>query len=92
MNRDTLDQLREVKTNHLPVALLTHLETGQQHLFRPGEVSALPAPFSGETGVKAADALRRDKSSTFDVEEGRVFIQVINPPLRMIIALKTQSI
>lgn len=85
MNRDTLDQIRAVKATHRPVALLTLLGTGQQHIMDPQDNGSLPPPFSTDIIAHVSEAIRRDKSATFDSREGRVFVQVINPPLRMII-------
>ena len=85
MNRDTLDQIRAVKVTHRPIALLTLIATGQQRILVPEEKESSVAPFSTDIIARATEAIRRDKSATFDSEAGRVFVQVINPPLRMIV-------
>lgn len=85
MNRDTLDDILAIKATHRPIALVTLLETGQQHIIDPdGEGVAHPL-LSADTFARANHAIRRDKSVTFDACEGRVFVQVFNPALRMII-------
>lgn len=85
MNRQTLDQLRDLKATCRPMVLLTLLESGQQQIIDSMEEITPHPPFGPQTLVRANDAMRRDKSGCFDAEEGRVFVQVINPPLRMII-------
>ena len=85
MNRTTLNEIAAIKAAHHPAALLTFLPTGQQHIIGPKEESPLPPPFGMDIVERANQAIRRDKSATFDTEQGRVFVQVINPPLRMII-------
>ena len=85
MNRSILDQVRAIKATHKPLALLTLLESGQQHILDPDQEIQTHPPFSTETFTRANDAIRRDKSAAFDALEGRVFVQVINPALRMII-------
>ena len=85
MNRDTLDEILALKATHRPIALLTLLETGQQHIMDPDGEATARSLFSADTFARANDAIRRDKSTTFDAHEGRVFVQVFNPALRMII-------
>ena len=63
-----------------PVALLTHLATGERRLARsPSGVAQGLAPFLEE-------AFRRDKSLVATGEHGDVFIDVFNPRIRLVIA------
>jgi len=63
-----------------PVALLTHLATGERRLARsPSGVAQGLAPFLEE-------AFRRDKSLVAAGEHGDVFIDVFNPRIRLVIA------
>ncbi len=66
------------------MALATNLRSGEQLLI-----------FENETGgdlcldidmvAGAADALRRDQSTSFETPRGRVFVHVFNPPPRLIV-------
>lgn len=85
MKRETLDEIQALKGDQKPIALLTMLATGDQYVMQVGQEVEAQRLFSSETLARAAEALRRDKSVIFDAQEGRVFVQVINPPLRMII-------
>jgi xanthine dehydrogenase accessory factor len=62
-----------------PAAVVTHLATGAQRLVHS----------SAELGQDLADALddalRRDKSVLVDTGDGEVFIDVFNPPVRLVI-------
>ena len=85
MNRDTLHEIQALKVAHKPIALLTLLSSGEQQVIQTGRETVSHQLFSLETLARANAALRLDKSGIFEAEEGRVFVQVINPPLRMII-------
>lgn len=62
-----------------PVALLTHLATGERRLaYSPAEVAQDLAP-----GLE--DAFRRDKSLAVTGKEGELFINVFNPKIRLVI-------
>lgn len=79
-----LQALQEARANKLPVALATELKSGAQAL-----VTRTAA--SGDLQLDDADierlrqAIHDDKSATIDWNEGRLFIHVFNPPLRMIV-------
>ena len=85
MKRDTLHQIIDAKGAHRPIAVLTLLDSGQQVLLDADAKKTSASTLSSETLDAARDSLRRDKSASFEAKEGRVFVQVINPPLRMII-------
>jgi len=79
----TLTGLREARAAKRPVALLTHLESGEQALVFGDAPAAPPEPF-GEAGLEAARAaLRSDRSQCFDTAAGRAFAHALNPPLRL---------
>ena len=85
MNRDTLDAIQALKASHKPIALLTLLSSGEQQVIHAGQELVAQQSFSLDTLARANEAIRLDKSVTFEAQEGRVFVHVINPPLRMII-------
>ncbi len=79
-----LDQVLQNRAAKRQFALVTHLETGRQTLAYPdhaeGEVRI-------DDGLRTAvvDAIRNDKSTTVETADGAAFVQVFNPPLRMLI-------
>jgi len=82
MRAEHLHTLSQDMAPRQPAALLTWLDSGEQHVIRRDEISA-------DTPAALADALeegfRTDKSQTVEVEGHEVFINVFNPPLRLII-------
>jgi len=77
-----LHMLSEDMAARRPAALLTWLESGEQRIIRRDEISA-------DTPAALAEALeegfRTDKSRTVEIDGREVFINVFNPPLRLII-------
>lgn len=84
MKRQLLDALLRARADKTPVALATRLSDGAQSLITAAgasgdqEIAKLAAGPAGE-------ALAADRSTTIETEGGPVFIQVFNPPLRLII-------
>ena len=82
MKLATLDRLRKARGDKRPVVLLTWLAGGEQVVFDPqGDPAELP-PALGES---ARGALRSDRGVTVDTDDGRVFVQPFNPPLRLFV-------
>ncbi|MGH6899293.1 MAG: XdhC family protein [Geminicoccaceae bacterium] len=84
MQRSTLDRLLEARAAKRPAAHLRWLEHGDEALVVAGEVVAgepLPQPILD--AVQSAH--RRDKGATIESARGPLFIQVFNPPLRLIV-------
>lgn len=86
MKRDLLAAVNQAQKAKRPVALITYLDSGAQALIDPDGVVA------GDGGLvddviwaAAGDAVRDDRCSSLDTPRGRVFVQAINPPLRMAI-------
>ena len=75
MRLDTLARLLDARAAGTPIALLTRLDDGTQHLFPADPV---PEPLA----EAARAALASDKAG---LVEGGWFVQPHNPPLRMII-------
>ena len=84
MNRHLLDDLLATRADKVPCAVLTHLSSGRQTLFRPN-VSADAAALGPELRSAIQDALRRDRSRCVETETGTVFVHVFNPPLRLVV-------
>ena len=84
MKTQTIEQILSAKTSKIPTALITELETGTQSIFQNDEIEddlAFPEDFIST--IK--NALARDKSTSTENQNKRYFIQVFNPPKRMII-------
>jgi xanthine dehydrogenase accessory factor len=82
-----LDLLREAlaaRGAERPAALATHLGSGRQALLVEGE-------WRGELRLDEAararvdELVREDRSATIDTAEGKVFVEIHNPPLRCFI-------
>ena len=83
MQRSILHRLLEARAAKRPAAHLRWLERGDEALVVEGEVvvgGPLPPPVLD--AVRGAQ--RRDKGTTIETERGPLFIQVSNPPLRLI--------
>ena len=63
-----------------PVALLTHLATGERRLAHS------PSGVAQDLAPSLEEAFRRDKSLVVTGEHGDVFINVFNPKIRLVIA------
>jgi xanthine dehydrogenase accessory factor len=84
LKRETLDLLLQARAAKRPAALLRWLETGRQALVVAGDVVLGDAQPQAVLAA-IADAHRRDKGTTIASDEGPLFIQVFNPPLRLIV-------
>ena len=84
MQRSTLDRLLEARAAKRPAAHLRWLEHGDEALVVAGEaVVGEPLPQAILDAVRAAH--RRDRGTTVASERGPLFIQVFNPPLRLLV-------
>ena len=84
MHRTNLDRLIEARDAKRAVALLRWLDRGTEALMLDGEVvGGTPQPAAVRDAVSAAH--RRDKSTTIETDDGPLFIQIFNPPLRLIV-------
>ncbi|MCA3560597.1 MAG: XdhC family protein [Aestuariivirga sp.] len=75
MKRHLLDQLLAARANRQAVALITHLDTGEQRIV-PRSAAA-----SDPLAAKLDEAFRFDQSGSHDGQ----FINIHNPPLRLVI-------
>jgi xanthine dehydrogenase accessory factor len=84
VKRSTLDRLLEARAGKRSAAHLRWLKQGDETLVIAGEVvSGGPLPADVLTAVRAAH--RRDRGRTVETGRGPLFIQVFNPPLRLIV-------
>lgn len=84
MKRATLEALREARRANRPAALLRWLASGQEALVVGGEV-VLGGTLPQDVLAAVEQAHRRDRGATLETERGALFIQVFNPPLRLIV-------
>jgi len=83
MNRSVLDRLLEARAAGRPTVLATLLSTGEQRIV---ETSDEPAMFAGRNiADEARDALRADAPRRLETEAGEVFLNVFNPPLKLVL-------
>jgi xanthine dehydrogenase accessory factor len=84
MKRSLLARALAVSRAGRPVALVTHLKSGQHAIVEGDNVE-------GDLRLDAAalgavrTAIRDDRSTTAETADGRLFIEVFNPPLRLIV-------
>jgi xanthine dehydrogenase accessory factor len=84
VKRGTLDRLLEARAAKRPAAHLRWIGDGEEALVVAGEtVIGGPVPRDVLEAVRAAH--RRDRGRTVETERGPLFIQVFNPPLRLIV-------
>jgi len=82
MNAEHLRTLCDDMATRRAAALLTWLESGEQQVIRRDEtVADMPAALAEALN----DAFRTDKSRTVEIDGREVFINVFNPPLRLVI-------
>ena len=81
MKRDILDGILDARRDNKAAVLLRWLDEGRQQLVVQGDDGGL------SEAVRSAvqEAFRRDRGLTIDTDEGAVFVQPFNPPLRLIV-------
>ncbi len=82
MTPELLGQLNADRAAKRPVALITDLETGDQFLLHPFEKPADPDDL---IQIAARKALVEDRAAKLEIGGKSFFINVFNPPLRLII-------
>ncbi len=80
MERTLLDQLLQAKAARTPVALVTWLASGKQQLIERGQAIA-----DAELSDAITDGFRTDRSRTMEVGGEEIFINIHNPPLRLVL-------
>ena len=84
MKTATLDQLLADRAAKRTVVLATNLSSGEERLLYPGDEASL-AGIAPPLSEAARAAAQDDRSVAVDTDDGRVFLNVFNPPLRVII-------
>lgn len=84
MKPEILESLQKARAAKRPVALATNLKSGAQKLIFETEAEG-PLCLDIDMLAGAADMLKRDESGTLATGAGPVFIQVFNPPPRLIV-------
>ncbi len=83
MKRAVLDALLRARDAKRAAALVTDLETGEQWLYESG--AQAPAGLDEQALVAIRAALRADRAGPVEIGGRARFINVWNPPLRMIV-------
>ena len=84
MKRAFLDRALAVSRSGRSAALVTHLKSGQHALVETESAEGDLRLDAASLGVVRA-AIRDDRSTTVEAADGRLFIEVFNPPLRLIV-------
>lgn len=84
MKREILEQLQRDRAEKRPVVLATFLKTGEQRLLYLVGKKGLK-DLDPRVGEAARAALIEDKPRTVETENGPLFLNVFNPPLRVIL-------
>ena len=84
MKRGLLDRALAVSRAGRPAALVTHLKSGQ-HAIVEGDGVEGDLNLDAMALGAARTAIRDDRSTTAETADGRLFIEVFNPPLRLIV-------
>ena len=85
MKTEIINRLLQDRKAKRQFALLTHLESGAQAMVYAGDEVHGDLAVDDRLRQAAMDAIRDDRSATHDSAAGEVFVQVYNPPLRMIV-------
>ena len=84
MKRAFLERALTISRAGRPAALVTHLKSGQHSLIDgvsvEGDLHLDPIALAA-----VRTAIRDDRSTTVESSEGRLFVEVFNPPLRLIV-------
>ena len=83
MKRALLDDLLAAQANGDPVAVVTHLQTGEQVLV--GTDTRGDLRLDHDTLAAIREAIACDRSSIMDIAAGPIFVQVFNPPMRLVV-------
>lgn len=84
MRRQILDATLAARRDKQPVALVSELATGRQCLVYPERASGDLELAEDMIGAARA-ALREDRSGVMEASDGKLFVQVFTPPLRLVI-------
>lgn len=78
-----LERLCEARARREPLAIVLDVASGREEVWEPCAGSAL---VEGEgAGRVVAEVVRRERSQLLELEQRRVFVHVLAPPLRLVI-------
>ena len=80
MQGATLERIQSDRAGKIPVVRTLDLESGEENLLYPFDATS-----SGPLLEAAQNAALADKSQVVELDGKRIFLQVFNPPLRMIV-------
>jgi xanthine dehydrogenase accessory factor len=83
VNIELLAALNEARAAKRRVCLVRYLDDGAESLVVDGQTVLGETP--ADVGSAVDTALRRDQSTSAETSRGRTFLQVFNPPLRLIV-------
>jgi xanthine dehydrogenase accessory factor len=84
MKQTILEQLQQDRAEKRPVVLATFLKTGEQRLLYLHGKKGLK-DIDPRIGEAARAALLEDKPRTVETDQGPLFLNVFNPPLRLVL-------
>ncbi len=84
MKRDFLDRALAVSRSGRSAALVTQLKSGQ-HAIVDRESAEGDLQLDGAALAAVRAAIRDDRSTTVEASDGRLFAEVFNPPLRLLV-------
>jgi xanthine dehydrogenase accessory factor len=84
MKKEILERLQRDRAEKRPVVLATFLKTGEQRLLYLYGKQGLK-DIDPRIGEAARSAVIEDKPLTIETEQGPLFLNVFNPPLRLIL-------
>jgi len=85
MKSDILSAILRAKRAKVPVALLTQLRSGEQIVIGAASTPDDDTDFDPAAITRSQELLAEDRSERFDSALGPVFIQVFNPPFKLIV-------
>ena len=83
MRQEILRELQVARRAHRPVVLATDLASGEQWLLAPSD--PLPGELDRELADELREVFRSDRARRVELRERTIFLNVFNPPLRMIL-------
>jgi xanthine dehydrogenase accessory factor len=81
LKREVLERIVAAREARQALVVLTWLDGSRQELAFAEELGALDPPLRDAAG----EALGRDRAASYEVDGAAIFVQPVNPPLRMVI-------
>ncbi len=84
MKLSLLERLNRARAEKRPVCLVRFLESHEEALLVDGEL-VWGEPLAADVAEAARRALREDRCRLVETSQGPIFLQVFNPPLRLVL-------